>query len=101
MNLKKETTMLISNLDKEEKDVAFVGTSDGSITFDEFKKMADFEYDDGYGCEEIRLDLVVVFNDNSWLSRFEYDGSECWQFNKTPIKVNGDVNRLKVGRRVR
>lgn len=36
----------------------------------------DFEYDNGYGTQEISG--VVLFKDNTWLSRGEYDGSEWW-----------------------
>jgi len=39
-------------------------------------------YNNGYGSQE--LDGIVVFNDNSWLERWEYDGSEGWDFKQTP-----------------
>jgi hypothetical protein len=42
----------------------------------------DFDYDDGYGGQEIFG--CVVFKDNTWLSRGEYDGSEWWEYNKCP-----------------
>lgn len=43
----------------------------------------DFEYDDGYGSQE--LFGFVLFDDNSWLERYEYDGSEHWIYQKTPV----------------
>lgn len=45
------------------------------------------DYDGGYGSQE--LEGIIVFEDNSWLSRHEYDGSECWQHNSCPSV--GDV----------
>jgi len=41
-----------------------------------FLNSIDFEYDDGYGTQE--LDGTVWFEDGSWLERGEYDGSEWW-----------------------
>ena len=52
---------------------------------DEFKfidTLANLEYDNGYGTQE--LFGVVVFNDGTWLSRWEYDGSEGWTRNVIP-----------------
>jgi hypothetical protein len=48
--------------------------------------MANINYDDGYGSNEILGSLVVV-GSYWWLSRGEYDGSEWWNFNKKPEKA--------------
>jgi hypothetical protein len=42
----------------------------------------DYEYDDGYGCQE--LFGTVLFTDGSWLERNEYDGSENWMWTTAP-----------------
>ena len=42
----------------------------------------DFEYDDGYGSQH--LYGTILFKDNTWLSREEYDGSEWWHYNVPP-----------------
>lgn len=42
----------------------------------------DFDYDDGYGGQE--LFGLVLFDDGSWLERYEYDGSECWSYKYSP-----------------
>lgn len=47
-----------------------------------FLKSLDFEYNDGYGLQEVFG--TIIFNDNTWLSRNEYDGSEWWVFNTCP-----------------
>ncbi len=49
--------------------------------YDDFINSLDFEYDDGYGGQE--LFGCVWFND-SWLERGEYDGSEWWNDKKYP-----------------
>jgi len=41
-----------------------------------------FNYDDNYGAQE--LFGKIVFNDNTWLSREEYDGREWWTYNSCP-----------------
>ena len=47
-----------------------------------FEGLASIEYYDGYGMQE--LYGVIVFNDHSWLTREEYDGSEWWQKHVEP-----------------
>ena len=84
-NLLEETKEKLVGCHKTPKDVLWVGTSDGSeaITWEEFEKMADFDYDNGYGAVDIRLNLVIVGKD-WWLERYEYDGDEFWIYKKQP-----------------
>ena len=70
---------------KTEKDILFVEYK-GYFSFDKFKEIADFEYDDGYGGAEIP-DVRIV-GSNWWLERGEYDGSEWWEFKTIPQKPN-------------
>ena len=42
----------------------------------------DISYDDGFGSQN--LFGVIVFKDNTWLERYEYDGSEGWDYKKCP-----------------
>lgn len=86
VNLLEETLEKLSENYKSPKDVIWVGKANGSeaSTFEEFSKMANFEYDSGFGSEEIRSDLVIVGND-WWLARREYDGSEWWEYLKLPV----------------
>jgi len=48
----------------------------------EFLNALDFEYDDGYGGQE--LHGIVWFNDGIWADRGEYDGSEWWNYQCCP-----------------
>ena len=90
-----ETEESIRIAGKTEDDVMFVGSQDGEyrISWKEFEEIADFEYDRGYGCQEIAEDLIVYFNDGSFLSRKEYDGSEWWEYNPMAIYKPDDPHK--------
>jgi hypothetical protein len=45
-------------------------------------KKLDFEYNDGYGCQN--LFGFVWFTDGTWAEREEYDGSEWWEYKRCP-----------------
>lgn len=84
-NAKKELMEAISNRGKSLEDIIaykiiFHEWYDREIvkTIDEL----DFEYDSGYGSQ--MLYGIVLFNDNSWLERSEYDGSEWWTYISVP-----------------
>jgi hypothetical protein len=83
-NLLQETIRDLEDHGKTTNDVLWVGSIDaGWLSWDEFAVIADFEYDAGYGGQEIASDLVVVGN-GWWLDRGEYDGSEWWNFQEPP-----------------
>ena len=50
--------------------------------FENFLNELDFKYNSGYGEQE--LYGHVWLNDNSWLERSEYDGSEKWKYKQSP-----------------
>ena len=50
--------------------------------FNDFLKLLDFEYDSGYGGQE--LYGTVWLEDGTWCTRGEYDGSEWWEHNVLP-----------------
>lgn len=78
------------------KDVLWVGAPDyGYMTWDEFAALADINYDDGYGAQEIAKDLVIV-GDSWWLERYEYDGSESWDYKELPVKPNNHIQVMSV-----
>lgn len=98
-NLLEETKANLEAHHKSPKDVLWVGTSDGSeaTTWEEFEKIADFEYDNDYGIIEIRRDLVVIGKEkNWWLERYEYDGSGWWVYREQPklLKNHKELNKL-------
>ena len=82
VNFLRETIESIGETNHSEQDVMFVGSADGEyrVSWDKFKEISNFEYDNGYGGQEVAYDLIVCFKDGSWLERYEYDGSERWYF---------------------
>lgn len=80
-NLLKETIEVIEENGKTIEDVMFIGSSDGKyrLSFDEFKEIANVNYNAGYGAPQVATDLMIYFNDNSYILRKEYDGSEWWE----------------------
>ena len=87
INLLEETEHALSRYNKTWDDVSWIGGRDFYISIEQFKEAAkDTNYYCGYGSEEVAVDLVICFNDGSWLSRAEYDGSEWWRYNSYPQK---------------
>ena len=85
-NLLKETILDILAVNKEISDITFIGSKTGvyGCTWTQYEKIADIAYDSSYGSTQIAQDLIILFNDGTWLSREEYDGSEWWRYNKPP-----------------
>ena len=63
-------------------------TKDEYITFIE---SLDFEYDSGFGGQEIFA--TIWYKDGTWSDRWEYDGSEGYQYNICP-NIPGHLNRI-------
>lgn len=108
MNFLQETIEDIKRWGHNFEDIIFIGSRESghSCTWDEFCSLADFEYDDGYGRQEIARDLEIIFSDWSILHRSEYDGSECWAYFKNrpiptttkPIRYfKGDCSEVSLG----
>lgn len=85
MNLLKETRNVLKKNKKTWEDVEWIGCREFSIAKDSFTKLADVEYDSGYGSPEVATDLLIVGKD-FYMDRREYDGSEWWEFNVIPEK---------------
>lgn len=59
--------------------------------WNDFLKSIDITYDNGYGSQE--LFGTIWYEDGTWSSRFEYDGSEGWVANICP-KIPEILNRI-------
>ena len=88
MTLLKETLEAIEGSGHKVDDIIFIGSEETghSCTWEEFGKLADKEYDRGFGASEVAQDLIIVFSDNAKMWRGEYDGSEWWEYS-TPFKM--------------
>lgn len=95
MNLLHETAEAIARSGHTPSDIVFIGSleSGHSCTWEEFAKLADIEYDDGFGAQKVATDLVIVFADGQKMWRGEYDGSEWWEFS-TPSVIPADQKRV-------
>ena len=49
--------------------------------FEQFLKELDFEYDGGYGSQEL---FGTILLKDRWFDRHEYDGAESWSEHKMP-----------------
>lgn len=83
MNLLTETTSVLKTYGKSLNDIIAVQGSDFAITVEDFIKLADVTYNDGYGSPEVAEDLLVI-GDGWWLERATYDGSEWWEYKEYP-----------------
>jgi len=94
MNLLKETLDKLANSNHVPSDIKFIGSVSGySCTWEEFQKLANIEYDSGYGSQIVASDLIIIFSDNSWLERREYDGSEWWKHIICP-KISSNLKSI-------
>ncbi len=55
--------------------------------YEEFLNKLDFEYDNGYGGQEL-YGTVWLMEEGSWYERGEYDGSEWWEYKRCPSIPN-------------
>jgi len=83
-NLYKETAKVLLGYGKSMSDVVFVSGNGHEIPLDNFIETAkSYDYDNGFGGEEVPIDLLVVGKD-WWIERHEYDGSEWWEYKTLP-----------------
>ena len=95
MNLLKETIDVLESNGKKPSDVVWVGTTESSFDWEWFARIADIEYEEGFGGQEIATDLLVV-GTSWWLERHEYDGSEWWEYKSIPIMPKKQTKPLKL-----
>ena len=95
MNLLYETIQAIEDSGHEVQDIVFIGSiySGHSCTWTEFLLLADIEYNNGFGAQEVAYDLVIVFGDGSTMWRNEYDGSGWWEYSR-PVKIPNEQKQI-------
>jgi hypothetical protein len=89
-NLKEETIDTIKQHNLDPNNIVFIGSiqSRHECTWNQFLKLADRQYDSGYGSTKVMQDLVIVFKDGQKLDRREYDGSEWWEWSMPFVHPN-------------
>lgn len=81
VNLLEETKEILEHNNYTLDDIEWVGTSLHYIDKEEFIKLANVTYYNGFGAQEVADNLILVGKD-FWLERHEYDGSEWWELKK-------------------
>lgn len=85
MNLLNETIKVLQREGLTLDDALWFGCRSFEIEKEDFIKLADKDYDSGYGAQQVASDLIIV-GDSWWLERGEYDGSEWWEFRRKPVQ---------------
>ena len=66
----------------DKKPVAILKSGFTDSEYVTFLNALDFEYDSGFGGQELFGD--IWYKDGTWSDRGEYDGSEWWQHQQVP-----------------
>lgn len=85
INLLQETIDMLGEHGKTIYDIKWFGCDEFAIPENQFQELFDVNYDNGFGAQEIAMDLIVC-GDDWWLEREEYDGAENWVFKTMPTK---------------
>jgi hypothetical protein len=96
INLLQETIKAIYTSGYILQDVAFIGSPETGhrCTWLEFQKLADIEYDEDFGLQNVARDLVIAFTDGARLERADYDGQESWKHIK-PFRMPDQAHPIK------
>lgn len=85
-NLLQETISVLDKHGLSKDHVKWCGSSEfGWFHWATFARLANREYNDGYGSQQVCKDLLVVGAD-WWLERHEYDGVEWWEYKTMPAR---------------
>lgn len=101
-NLLIQTKEILESHQKTLNDIIWFGSSNGVELIGDLEKALNFNYDSGFGSQEVYKDLILVGID-FWLERHEYDGSEWWEYKTLPkrpkVKAELGLADLKVSGR--
>lgn len=90
MNLLTETIEVLKENNKTLDDVVWFGSEKIELIGD-IRQALKFDYDNGYGGQEVFKDLILVGKD-FWLERHQYDGSEWWEYKALPTRPKKSVD---------
>lgn len=98
MNLLQETIKSIREFGHFQDDIIFIGLekSGSSCSWDEFAELANEEYYNGSGAQEVVGDLIIVFSNGDRMYRCQYDGEEWWNISRPLVipTVKKPINSL-------
>jgi hypothetical protein len=97
INLLQETIKCLNKNGKTEIDIVWLGTDDYEISWDNFTRIANTEYDNSFGTICVEPKLKIVGHDFMMI-RAEHDGLEWWEFinfnQPKPNKIVETVNLI-------
>lgn len=68
-------------------DVAYVTDYEVFESIDSFlNRVKEYNYDNTFGRIYINEQLSIVMKDGSWFERYTYDGSEWFEYKRSPAK---------------
>ena len=91
MNLYEEIIKLLKANGKNKEDVIWAGNETFKIPLSKFWEIANTEYDNGYGLQEVAVDLIIVGN-SFWLERNDYDGAEWFEYKEYPKMPSTEID---------
>jgi hypothetical protein len=96
MNLLQETVEDIKRSEHTVEDIIFIGSEESGYycSWEEFRVLADRDYDNDYGASKVAVDLIIVFADGVKMWRGEYDGREWWEYS-TPFQFPQSAKPIK------
>ena len=93
INLLQETREALKDRFLQESDVLWVGTVEHNMPWSMFALIANVNYENGFGSQNVCADLLIVGKD-WWFERDEYDGSENWTFNTMPLARSAEASNI-------
>lgn len=98
INFLQHTIMEMRTAGVSLEDATFIGSESGEYecSLEEFKVLADFEFDNMSFIQTVPEDLVIVMDDDSWFSRDASEGRDWWEYNRTPTAVANPKEMVKL-----
>lgn len=93
MNLLEGTIYEIIHSGHTIEDIIHIGNEKYECSWEEFVKLANIDYQEGFGGQKVAMDLMIIFKDGQVMIREEYDGDEWRQFKKED-KVYKKISNL-------
>lgn len=82
---------VLHQYDMRTKDVLFVATGMGSLSWLDFCKVARHDiFNGGYGCMEVVVDLMIFTTKGYFYRKEICDGMEKWDFHAFDYPISGD-----------
>ena len=79
MNLLRQTIDKLIRKGYLVTDIKYFTINKVAYSWEDFKKVTDFEYEEKCGTPYFTLEMFIVMNDGTYFYRDNYDGREWWE----------------------